>query len=147
MEANPHADKIKKTEVSVVVACYNPVLEKLLMTLRSIIFQENVTVEIIVVDDGSKDQSLYKRLPEFFEDHSFTNYTFVLHEINSGTVHNMLDGVKAAHGEFIKLISPGDCLFKENTLRHWVDYMRDAKIPVSFGDAILYNLKGGSLSR
>ena len=44
----------RKIEISVIVACYNPDWRKLKATLKSIIKQNDICLEIIIADDGSK---------------------------------------------------------------------------------------------
>ena len=44
-----------KADISVVVLTYNPDLNDLKKTLRSIMLQDGVDFEIVIADDGSKN--------------------------------------------------------------------------------------------
>ena len=56
-----------KYDVSIIVATYNPDLNKLMSTLLSIIIQKGIKFEIIVTDDGSqKDYFKVKFFRELF---------------------------------------------------------------------------------
>ena len=44
-----------KYDISVIIVTYNPKWEKLRTTILSILFQKNINIEIIVSDDGSKN--------------------------------------------------------------------------------------------
>lgn len=46
-------ESCREYEVSVVVASYNPQIEKLLFTIKSIVNQKNVDIQIVITDDGS----------------------------------------------------------------------------------------------
>lgn len=123
--------------ISVIVATYYPVAEKLWFTLDSIINQEMVNLEIIITDDGSKD-NLFSQIKNYMIKNHFENYKLISHKKNQGTVLNCYDGVLQANGDFIKLISPGDSLTNNKTLFQWVNHMVNNKRDWSFGEAIYY---------
>ena len=103
----------KMYKVSVIVVMYNPIPEKLWLTLNSIINQEKVDLEIVIADDGSKN-NLFDAIEEYMKKNDFSNYKFVYHKQNQGTVLNCYDGVNQASGDYIKLISPGDLLISKD---------------------------------
>lgn len=123
----------KETEVSVIVACYNPNWKKLKATLKSIIAQEDIKFEIIISDDGS-EYCCDDKIRELFALYCFENYSVVKNNSNRGTVKNFIEGLKISKGEYVKFISPGDCLFDSNTLSEWYKYNKTNNIKVSFGD-------------
>lgn len=43
-----------KFEISALVVCYKPNLKKLIMTLKSLIYQKDVSMQIVITDDGSE---------------------------------------------------------------------------------------------
>lgn len=128
----------KEIAVSVIVATYNPQYGKLLQTLESIIAQENITVEIVVTDDGSKENH-FDKMKAFFKNNKFSNYKLCSLDVNGGTVKNVYSGLKACSGEYVKVISPGDILTRKNTLYDWVQFMADTKTDISYGKAYYYN--------
>lgn len=125
-------------DISIIMATYNPVWEKCAFTLESVIGQKNVDLELIVVDDGSTD-NLFNKFEDYFINKGFRNYHLIDHSINQGTVKNYYDGVKAASGKYIKLISPGDALFNETTLYDWQRFLLDSGKHWSFSEAVYYS--------
>ena len=122
-------------DFSVVVLSYHPDREKLLSTLRSVVMQKGVSLEIIVADDGSS---------EFFEENiremleGVVDYQIIAHEQNQGTVKNLLDVMQVAQGRYIKPVSPGDYLYDENTLKAAADFMDTHEACAMFGDMAYY---------
>lgn len=132
----------KDIDVTVVVASYNPVWEKLQRTLCSIIFQKNINIEIIIVDDGS-EHNLFENIKDLFENYNFKEYRLIDSDINQGTCMNSFRGMKIAKGKYIKFISPGDYLYEDKTLKVLFDYAVKNNIEVCFGEAIYYSEKKG----
>lgn len=126
-------------DVSVIMATYNPVWEKCVFTLDSVVGQKNINLELIVVDDGSVD-NLFGKFIAYFEYIGFSNYSLIEHKENQGTVKNYYDGLLAAKGKYIKLISPGDALFNDNTLASWMSFLYESGRFWSFSDAVYYEM-------
>lgn len=126
-------------DFSVVVCIYNSDIEKLFLTLNTILFQENCTFEIVIADDGSKtfDEDAIK---EYFRKNNFIDYRIVGNLVNYGTVKNCLSGVRVAQGKYIKFISPGDYLYDENTLFKYGEYIKNKEYKVVFGRAAYYSV-------
>lgn len=127
-----------KYDVSVIIVTYNPEWEKLRTTIVSILLQKDINIEIIVSDDGSKN-NLFKQQQEFFLQQNFINYKLVFSDENQGTIKNFLKGVEKAQGKYIKGISPGDLLYNEFTLKEWFSFMEKNNALISFGEYISYN--------
>lgn len=90
--------------ISVVVTAFN--LEKYIeRTLESIIKQTYKDIEIIVVDDGSTDNT-----GEIIEKYAEKHFDIVrvIHQKNSGVTNARLCGVKAAKGEWIGFVDGDD---------------------------------------
>lgn len=135
----------EKCGISVIVADYNPEIQKLKATLLSIIEQEGVSFEIIVTDDGSlKDQ--FDEIKEFFAKYHFDRYILVKNKKNEGTVRNLIHGLRQASGKYFKGISPGDCLFDSSTLKDWYEFAEKHDADVIFGDSILYSCSNDNLA-
>ena len=47
-------------EVTVLLASYNPRIEKLKTCLKSIILQRDISTQIVITDDGSRDNQFDK---------------------------------------------------------------------------------------
>lgn len=96
---------MKKNSVSIVIPAYNS--EKVInKCLDSILNQTYKNFEIIVVNDGSKDNTL-KILKEY--DKKYDNIT-VLSKENGGQAQARNDGMKIAKGDFLMLVDSDDFL-------------------------------------
>lgn len=125
-------------DFSVIVLTYNSDLEKLKNTLYSIVIQENVSFEVIVADDGSK-QNYQLELEHFFEKWKFSNYKIIMNKVNQGTVQNLKSGLMVAEGRYIKDISAGDYLYDRNTLKNIKDFLEYERYDFIFGKAAFYS--------
>lgn len=128
----------KDYEISIVVITYYSDLNKTLQTIKSAIDQKNTSVEIVVADDGS-DQNNFSAIEEYFKQRGFSDYIMLPHKQNQGTVKNVIDGVKASNGKYIKVIGAGDFLYDDNTLRNWIDFMKKSVTKWSFALAEFYS--------
>lgn len=124
-------------QCSVVVVQYNPIWGKLKRTLDSIIGQKDCEFEIIVADDGSKD-NLSQQLKEYFDRHEFKDYQLVMNETNGGTVKNVISGLEASKGKYVRAIAPGDLLYSKDTLSHIVAFMEQHQAKEMFGKMAFY---------
>ncbi len=128
-------------DVSVLVLTYNAVYAKLMDTVKSILMQEGVDLEIVIADDGSAHKE-FDKLRNHFESCGFTDYIFVENEENQGTVKNYYSGLLKCHGKYVKAISPGDRLYKNDTLKGWIEFVENKHFRWSYSDYISYNVSG-----
>lgn len=128
----------KKYDVSVVIASYQPNYEKMVMTVRSLFLQKDVSLQIVIADDGS-DEDYFQEMEWHFSEWNFTDYELVKNPTNQGTVINCLSGFMRCKGEYIKPISPGDYMASDTTLRKWIDYMKEKDIDICGSDYFCYN--------
>ncbi len=127
-------------DVSVVVLTYFPDRAKLLTTIKSVLMQRKVSYEIIIADDGS-DDFFRSDIENMMQQHSFTDFKFVVHSKNQGTVMNFYDAVKEAKGEIIKPISHGDYFYESDTLYKVYRFMKEHDADAAFGDIVYYSNK------
>lgn len=97
-----------KPKISVLIAAYN-VAEYLEKCLESVIKQTYKNIEIIVVDDGSTDDTS-KLCDRFAESDSRIK---VIHQKNSGLSAARNAGLKAATGDFVFFVDGDDFLSEE----------------------------------
>lgn len=110
--------------VSVVVPMYNE--EKgILNTLNSLAGQDYKNVEIIVVDDASKDNSV-NIVKDFMKD--YKNIKLILHKVNSGSkAKGVNDALKVAKGEYFAVMD-ADCVASQNALSVMLAEFDDEKV-------------------
>ena len=125
-------------KISVIVCTYKPDFSKLKRTLLSIFMQKEMDVEVILADDGSNvDFSeikswISKKLPSNFE------IKFSLLEKNVGTIKNVLSALELVTSKFVKLISPGDYLNTEYSLKKYYERLSSGDCSAVFAKAIYY---------
>jgi Glycosyltransferases, probably involved in cell wall biogenesis len=127
----------RRPAFSIVVITYNPEWEKLRATLASIIAQDFQDYEIILTDDGSKN-NLFDKVERYFKHFGFNRYTLISHTENRGTVKNLISGVGSANGRFIKDIGPGDMFYSRDTLGKVYRYMTETDSRIAAGYPVGY---------
>lgn len=125
--------------ISIIVLCYNS--EKFIVeTLESIKNQSYKNLELIIADDNSKDRSLEVCRAWFAKNSErFASTNIITVTENTGIPANCNRGVRAANGEFIKLIA-GDDLLTPDCIADNFDFISgnsDINIVISEMDAFL----------
>lgn len=117
---------------SVIVVTYNADLSKLWFTLNSVLAQNFEDYEIVISDDGSKENH-FTEITEYFVKKGFTEYTLVANGVNQGTVKNLIAGLSAAKGKYVRDFGPGDAFYCEDTMQHLYDFMETNSYEACFG--------------
>ncbi|MBQ0066715.1 MAG: glycosyltransferase [Phascolarctobacterium sp.] len=126
-----------KYQVSVIVCTYNPDWNKYKKTLRKFLQQENIVFEIIVSDDGSKE-NYFEKVKQLFADYKFTDYKFVKNDVNVGTVKNYYGALLASEGEYTFALSPGDYVYDDYTLNNFYTFAKRKQAKICFGNSVYY---------
>lgn len=108
--------------VSVVVVTYNDA-DYIIETLNSIKSQSYRNIELIVSDDGSKDETI-ELTNKWFEENSncFAKIQLLTVVKNTGVTGNFLRAEKAATGEWLKTIG-GDDILLPNCIQENINYV------------------------
>jgi len=107
--------------VSIIIPAYNA--EKYLQeTLESILTQDYPSIEVIVVDDGSTDNT-----SDIVKSYSYDSRVQYIYKSNSGTAKSRNAGIQSARGDFLMFVDSDDLLSK-NALSSLV------KISANFSD-------------
>ena len=124
--------------VSVVVVTYNSEINKIKTTIKSVIMQKNVKIQLIVCDDGSNNNHFIE-IDDYMKERKVENYSLIANSVNRGTVANTLSGCNIATGDYIITLGPGDGLIHEDIIFQWIQEMEREKKKWSFSDVICYN--------
>ncbi|PXX43012.1 glycosyltransferase family 2 protein [Undibacterium pigrum] len=133
-ENNFH-DEASLPMITLVVPAYNegPVIQP---ALRSLLLLDYPNYEILVIDDGSSDDTYEKALAVAREDHQVT--IRVITKKNGGKADALNTGMSAARGEFI-LNMDGDTKLSRNTLRVCIRHFDDPRVGAVAGNVKVLN--------
>ena len=131
-----------KCEVTVIVATFNQPLNKVILTLNSILIQKDVKIRVIMADDCSKENN-FDKIEKFFSSKSFNDFLLLPSQTNNGTVKNYLRCMEYCNSEFVKFFSPGDAFYDEHSLFGWLEWVRRIKAEASVCNAIYYGNNNG----
>ena len=131
-------------ELSIIVPIYNveDYLEECLKSLYNI---KNIKLEIILVNDGSKDNS-FKIMEKFKE--TYPEKTVLINKKNGGLSSARNAGMKAAVGEYISFIDSDDFVDSDEFEKFFREGQRD-KLDIMVGNMRYYTPEktGDSLFR
>lgn len=130
--------------MSLIVVTYKADMNKLFVTINSILAQKDVGFEIIITNDG-KDEWDENTIQQYLQLKNFHNYTITSLDENKGTTWNCWNGLMFCKGKYVMTLSPGDYLNGENVLRKWIDNIEENKAVVSFSDCIHYQYQNGKV--
>lgn len=117
--------------VTVVIPSYNH-RDYVLQAVESVLAQEGVDLDLIVIDDGSRDGSpeLIQRLHE-----SRGGFRFIARE-NRGLIRTLNEGLALARGEFFCELASDD-YFPPGSLRSRADHLRNSGCVAVFADGVM----------
>lgn len=126
--------------VSVIVPSYN--YEKYIIEcLQSIVNQDYKNIEIIIVDDCSKDNSR-NLIKEFIEQcttsNRFVNIKYMEHTENKGAHYTINEGIEQAKGKYIAVINSDD-LYGSNRFSKIIPKMQKENIEIAFSSIEIIN--------
>ena len=133
--ANQRRDDSSLPLISLVVPAYNEGLV-IKAAIRSLLLLDYPHYEIIVIDDGSTDDTYEKALEVAREDHLIP--IRVITKRNGGKAEALNTGMTAARGEFI-LNMDGDSKLSSNTLRACIRHFDNPKIGAVAGNVKVIN--------
>ncbi|MCQ4315484.1 glycosyltransferase family 2 protein [Stutzerimonas zhaodongensis] len=118
-----HNLRLAECRISVIVPCYN-YAEFVGDALRSVLSQDHPSFELIVVDDGSTDDSaaVIQRVIDNARDSSKALRTVFVRQANQGVSAALNAGLAVAQGEFIASFDADDVMVA-GRLRLQADYL------------------------
>ena len=121
---------------SIITVTYNAgkVLED---TIQSVVFQTYRNVEYIIVDGGSKDNTL--EVAEKYRD----RISKVISEPDKGLYDAMNKGIRLATGDYLCFLNAGDELHENETLQKLVHTLKGKELPeVIYGETAIVDEEG-----
>lgn len=131
-------------DITILVLTYNSGIKNILKTLKSVIEQKKVNLELIISDDGSTFFELEK-INNFFIINDFDQYRILDNKINRGTVNNIKYALQFVRTQYVKFISPGDYFVNEYSVRDALDYFEKSDYQIAFGRALYYSSENSEI--
>lgn len=103
-----------KNKFSIIIPLYNKE-EYILNTLKSILIQEYLDYEVLVIDDSSTDSS-YDLVQNFITQNNLLNYSLYKNERNSGVSFSRNRGIELSKGNYIIFLDADDELIRRDFL-------------------------------
>lgn len=115
-------EKNSQPLVSIVIPCYNH--ENFVQDcIQSVIDQTYQNIELIIIDDGSKDNSILKILDMVDLCKSrFVNFEFIYRD-NKGISATLNEGLDLCNGTYISLLSSDD-YYHENKISEQINFLK-----------------------
>lgn len=124
--------------ISVIICCYNSSFDRLVKTLSSVLNQVDVNFDVVITDDGSKNEEFLKII-DWMKEHNIQNVKVNCNKTNCGTVKNILSAIPFCEYDFVKLISPGDSLYDKYSLKHYLECFVNDNATIVTGKSIYFN--------
>lgn len=131
---------MEQPKVTVIMPCYNH--EKYVeQAIQSVIDQPYKNIELIVIDDGSRDRTpeMIRKLGDKY------GFYYELQAVNKGICHTLNMAISRANGRYIKFLASDDFLH-ERSILEFVNHMEtNPKIDACFGDLIEVDQDGNDV--
>ncbi|MFZ2150101.1 MAG: glycosyltransferase [Minisyncoccia bacterium] len=130
--------------VSIILPVYNGA-DRLKETVASVISQSYAGWEMLVIDDGSADNT-NEAVGDFVKKDSRVKY--IRNEVNLGIQKTLNKGLREAKGEYIARIDDDDIWIDKDKLKRQVEFLEDNKDYVLLGTgAVILDEEGKELTR
>ena len=127
----------KQPKISIITVCFNEPRENVILTCDSISSQSYKSTEWIVIDGGSKPETI-----EAINAYSNSIDNFVS-EPDNGIYDAMNKGLSIASGDFVMFMNVGDRFYSNETIEQVVDYtLANPTYDCYYGDAIVVDKNG-----
>lgn len=124
---------LEKPLVTVVIPCYNH-SQYVRFSIKSVLEQDYEKIELIIIDDGSKDDSeaVINEYLKSLQDISPINITFISRE-NRGLCNTLNQAFEMAAGEYVLTLASDDILLKKSISMLVKSAVSDPAIAITSG--------------
>lgn len=114
-------------KISIITVCYNSA-ETIENTIRSVVSQDYNSIEYIIVDGGSTDETL--RIIEKYK----TNVSKLISEKDDGIYHAINKGIALATGDIIGILHADDFYTNSDVIHNIAKVFSEKKVDTVYGD-------------
>jgi glycosyltransferase involved in cell wall biosynthesis len=107
-------------------------------TILSVVSQQNITIEYIIIDGGSTDGTL--DIIKLYED----QITHFVSGLDGGIYHAINKGISLSSYPLVGLIHCGDC-YAPDVLAHVYDTFKITGASILYGDVVIKEAEGGNV--
>lgn len=123
----------KQNKITIITVNYNN-KEGLKKTIESVISQNYIDYEFVIIDGGSNDGSValidsYSRINNWIS------------EKDKGVYHAMNKGIKMAKGDYVIFMNSGDIFYDQDVLSKFIPEL-DSNLGIVYGNSLYYNESG-----
>ena len=120
--------------VSVIMPCFNSG-KTIRNSLNSILSQSYSNYEIIIIDDGSCDNT-----SNLLKQYTDSRIIFILNKYEKGVAGARRTGIDTAKGEFIAFLDSDDLWYKDKLTAH-INFMQTRDVNFTYSDYQIFNDK------
>ena len=128
-------------KISVIMPTYNDA-ESISSSIESVICQDYINWEMIVVDDGSTDNTA-KIVNQYSKNYSINYY----YQENSDQLNAIIKALNYVKGDYIFILHSDDLLPNDHFFSRCIEIMAGSEYDALIGDLVLINEQGSYLSR
>jgi glycosyltransferase involved in cell wall biosynthesis len=121
-------------KVSIITVCFNSA-NTIRDTIESVVAQDYGLIEYIVVDGGSRDDTL-NVIGEYSK-----HISMVISEPDRGIYDAMNKGIQAATGDVVCTLNSDDMYARSTSIRHLIEHMKASETDSVFADLVLVNAR------
>lgn len=124
--------------VSIIVVCFNEVSKDIQYTLNSIIEQDYRSLELVIIDGGSRNETINALK-------AYNQWIFrFLSESDDGLYDAMNKGIRLASGEWVLFMNIGDRFYSKHDVSRMVgETLADTQLNMIYGDVLIEHDKKG----
>ncbi|MBF0531695.1 MAG: glycosyltransferase family 2 protein [Candidatus Omnitrophica bacterium] len=128
-------------KISVIIPAYNEenTVEAVLEEIKTVKSAENLNLEIIVVNDGSTDQTA-----AILQKYTAESFIKIIHQNNAGKTNALASGIRLASGDLV-LIQDADLEYSPNYYPALLKPIIAGKADVTYGSRFLGSQRGMTL--
>jgi len=124
-------------KLSIIIPCYNEekTVHLILDKVLKVQLHQNITKELIIVNDCSKDKTR-ETIEKYFENKTGTNYRLINHEVNKGKGAAIHTGIAEATGDFL-VVQDADLEYNPEEFNLLIQPVLDGFADVVYGSRFM----------